>query len=405
MFNVTEFKFGIVIYSVCILILCGFLFIINENTVLAQKINYDLNGDGKVDQEDIILLLAAWGSKLELISEDFDNNKKVNTIDFDLILLNLGTNPPVITDSCLDQEGPLIVKSGIYESRWDARSSDALAANTKVDAKAASWIALWPLQDKMDYPIVFGGESGLCFSGGEIVGNYPDKMGDPVEPWDYDPYATWSYIAGTSAMEIKMPNFVLENIRIHNFGDGISLNSDTESNFIIRGVYFSKLRDDCIENDHMRGGLVEDSLFDGCYTAFSTRPQCSDCDSSSKIWIIRDSLVRLEPMDGVYKNRGPVPGHAGFFKWDTSSADISPKLALHNNIFRVDQESGTVGLGVPAGKIESCSNNIMVWLGEGSYPDPNDGQDPLPQDCFTITTDKSIWDNAVSQWKAEHGFD
>jgi hypothetical protein len=29
------------------------------------------------------------------------------------------------------------------------------------------------------------------------------------------------------------------------------------------------IRDDCIENDERRAGIVIDSLFDGCYTFFS----------------------------------------------------------------------------------------------------------------------------------------
>ena len=107
----------------------------------------------------------------------------------------------------------------------------------------------------------------------------------------------------------------------------------------------------------------------------------------------------MAPTWGVYKNRGLIPGHDGFFKWDDSG--ISPKLALHNNIFLAGQPANNIGLGIPAGKLASCSNNIMVWLGSGSYPDP------LPQTfngqpCFTITTDKSVWDRAVIDWLSKH---
>jgi len=37
----------------------------------------------------------------------------------------------------------------------------------------------------------------------------------------------------------------------------------------------------------------------------------------------------------------------------------------------------------------------MVWLGPGDYPVP------LPS-CFTVTKDRSVWDNAVAAWKANH---
>jgi hypothetical protein len=42
-----------------------------------------------------------------------------------------------------------------------------------------------------------------------------------------------------------------------------------------------------------------------------------------------------------------------------------------------------------------CSNNVMVWLGGGDYPTT------LP-DCFTVTSDRSVWDTAVQAWKAQH---
>ena len=105
-------------------------------------------------------------------------------------------------------------------------------------------------------------------------------------------------------------------------------------------------------------------------------------------------------MEKVYNDQGLIPGHGAFFKW--GSDGTSPKLALHNNIFRVDQPSNSSnGLGIPDGKLESCSNNVVVWLGEGDFPDP------LPetfrgQPCFTITTDPTVWDGAVQQWKLHH---
>jgi hypothetical protein len=53
-------------------------------------------------------------------------------------------------------------------------------------------------------------------------------------------------------------------------------------------------------------------------------------------------------------------------------------------------------MGVPPEKLESCSGNVMVWLGDGPFPGP-----PLPS-CFTVTTDRTVWDDAVAAWKARH---
>jgi len=52
-------------------------------------------------------------------------------------------------------------------------------------------------------------------------------------------------------------------------------------------------------------------------------------------------------------------------------------------------------MGIPSSLV-GCSNNVMVWLGQGPYPAP------LPA-CFTVTTDRSVWDAAVATWKLRHG--
>ena len=52
-------------------------------------------------------------------------------------------------------------------------------------------------------------------------------------------------------------------------------------------------------------------------------------------------------------------------------------------------------MGIPS-SLTACSNNVMVWLGGGLYPAP------LPA-CFTVTTDRAVWDDAVASWKLRHG--
>jgi hypothetical protein len=296
---------------------------------------------------------------------------------------------------CLSQPGPLITLSGNQIERFNKRW-DPLAENTKIDAHTATWTAQWPVQDQFNNPVRFAGGPSICFSGGTIQGNYPEQIGS-------DSHSTWEYMHSTTGLEVYADNTTIEGTRIHNYGDGIDYNYGPFSNFIIKGVHLSYIRDDCVQNDYLYSGLIEDSLFDGCYSAFSARTYTGQDppakDGSNNLWTIRNSLIRLEPMWGVYENRGLIPGHDGWFKWDSSG--ISPRLALHNNIFRVDQDANNVGLGIPSGKLESCSNNIVVWLGSGPYPDP------LPttfknQPCFTITTDPSVWDNAVAAWLSNY---
>jgi hypothetical protein len=290
--------------------------------------------------------------------------------------------PPTVSVSCLTKSGPLITISGNQTSRYTTVSSP-LAVNTKIDARTASWVGV------DDAPVILEGGSDICFSGGYIQGLYP-------------PDTTWNKMHLTAGLYALSPNIAIENVRVDDYGDAIAIQDDA-ANFIIRSAHISYNRDDCIENDWLHTGLVDDSLLDGCYQGFSARTypnQPNVSDGSTNTWTIQNSLIRLQPMEKVYKNRGLIPGHDGFFKWDEAH-NWGPKLSLHNNIFRADQPANSGGLGLPPGKLTSCSNNIMVWLGTGDFPAT------LPttfngQPCFTITKDKSVWDNAVARWKHKH---
>lgn len=292
---------------------------------------------------------------------------------------------PSIT-ACFDRPGPVITKSGDQPTQFHT-GNYLLPENSIVDARTATW-------DQVDnYPVVLEGGPDICFSGGKIRGEYP--------------YSTdWETMHDTTGFTFHTTgNTTVENVQVHNYGDGISFSRGIPSySFHITGAHMTHIRDDCVQNDYMYSGLIEDSLFDGCYTAFSaqTPSPSRDYDGSHNVWTIRNSLIRLEPMEKVYADRGLIPGHGAFFKWNNDNNNKSPQLALHNNLFRVDQPSNnSSGLGIPKGKLASCSNNWVVWLGDGPYPDP------LPETfdgkpCFTIITDKTVWDNAIQSWMDRH---
>ena len=100
-------------------------------------------------------------------------------------------------------------------------------------------------------------------------------------------------------------------------------------------------------------------------------------------------------MPTVYK--GSAPGTGGFFKWDGNGTGRSPKLVLKNVILRADQlpNHGTLATPASLGYSVTCENVTVVWLGVGSFPNP----DP----CYTtITTSRGVWDNALAAWRAAH---
>lgn len=278
-------------------------------------------------------------------------------------------------DSCLTGAGPLIQITGKQAVPYDKRAS--VGDGTRVNAQGALW------QDAGSYPVQIGAGNGICFSGATVIGTYP-------------PSTTWDVMHSTAALYIQGPSLTVENYTVRDYGDGIRIRAGSDG-FVIQNAHFSYIRDDCIENDFMSGGLVSHSLLDGCYNAFSAQTGGSNVppDGSAKTWRIQNSLIRLQAMEQAYG--GKTGAHAGFFKWDKGTTSKSPKLALVNNIFRADQNSDTVGLAIPPDKLIECSNNTMVWLGPGSYPEQ------LPatlnnHPCITITRDQSVWDSAVAQW-------
>lgn len=268
---------------------------------------------------------------------------------------------PVLSESCLATDA--IEVRG--DQPDDLRLPDHPGA--AIDARLARWEGL------NAYPIDIGGAPGGCFHGGVVRGAFDDDL-------------SWDEFHRTGAVSFSAAQFVVEGVNVENYGDGIRIEEGGDA-FTVRDVHLRTIRDDCIENDHLAGGVVSNAFLDGCYVAFSARPAPDDGDlpASDEVWAIEGSLIRLQPMPGVFK--GPSPGHGGFFKWD----ERGPRLRLHDNVFRADQLPNHNDLGLPTDKIESCSGNVMVWLGDGPYPDPLPG-------CFTVTTDEAVWERAVAAW-------
>jgi hypothetical protein len=246
-----------------------------------------------------------------------------------------------------------------------------LKKRTVVDARGAAWRGREP------YVVELTSSRRACLSGGKIRGT-----------WTRD--TSWEKMHGTGAVIMAAPRATVEDLRVDGYGDSIRL-VEGAGHFVVRRVHLSFSRDDCVENDWLYTGTVSDSLLDGCYNAFSARSYEDVPDGDDHVWTIKSSLVRLEPMPRTYNDDKPVPGTAGFFKWD----DHGPQLVLTGNVFRADQRAGPVGLGLPRGKLKKCSDNVMVWLGKGRYPAH------LPR-CFKVTRDEKVWDAAVRKWKQNH---
>ena len=274
---------------------------------------------------------------------------------------------------CLTTSGPLITLSGTYRDEY---RNYKMTTGTKIDARAATFLG----SPANDYPVNLDGQPTGCFAGGKVQGTYVRN-------------ASWQQMHDVNNAGVRWENnnMVIDGPRIDNMTDGIRPVGD---NFLVRQAWLTYIRDDCVEDDHVRGGIIEDSLFDGCYVGFSSRPSTNIINAgysgTNKTLIVRNSLMRLQPMPKP-NLRDVAMGHGQWFKW----SDEGTKLELHDNIFMAQEWGNSPRTMGPPSKLTSCSNNIMVWLGSGPYPSP------LPS-CFKVVTDRSVWDNAVAAWKARH---
>ena len=199
----------------------------------------------------------------------------------------------------------------------------------------------------------------------------------------------------TYALEIRGPDYLLENMKVHNYGDCIAV-LEAGDRFHISGMRCSQIRDDFVSDDLGWSGIVEDSLFDGGYVFFSDRG--NRVAASDAVVEIKNNLVRLQVFDQTF-NHGEV-GHGWFWKLDADAV----KISLHGNIFFTNEASIHGSHVLIPEKIVSCKkpdglpDNIIVWTGSGDYPRPKE----LQTGCFTLTTDRAVWDTAIANWQLQH---
>jgi hypothetical protein len=257
---------------------------------------------------------------------------------------------------------------------WD----QPVPATTTLRASGAIWTKVG------DYQVTFSGNStGACLVGGSMVGEWPDS----------DRWTKWHYRAG---LRFSQPNFTVVGVHVVNAGDGIKPKDDANGSangFDIEGAWIQHVHDDCVENDYANSGVIHDSLLDGCYVMFSSRPSSSRYDGRNQRMVIARNVGALEPMQSVYS--GSSPGTGGFFKW----SDQAPPVSLTDNVFMARQTPNHGTLGPPTGPLV-CSRNVIVWTGRGAFPDAAAWHARCPD--TVITTDVTRYTEARTIWIARH---
>lgn len=312
------------------------------------------------------------------------------------------------TFACLDGATDVGRVTGHHEEKL---SPDA-AAGRVFDARSASFL----VRAKWGTIAVEGDRAatGMCWAGGYV---YSDK------PWD----ASWDDhkdldgpTRNSAAINNAAHGMVVTGLHFFNVHDG-ARTTDAYS-WEVQHTWGEYVRDDCIENDHMRSGRVYDVLFDGCYTGISTRPSNGDdtSDGRGEVVELDRVLLRMQPMpypykweeksgvigaDGqTYDGQGIPYGHGNVFKLDTDATERNPHFSVKNSVFLITHRTTPDKLDFPpAALMDACEDNTIIWLGGGVYP----GELPTVEfpDCFTVLTGQEgvdYWAERVGDWHDRH---
>jgi hypothetical protein len=234
-----------------------------------------------------------------------------------------------------------------------------------------------------------------CVLGGEVRGTV-----DPAQTWEYyhdTQNAACVVLLATDWMQVR-------KLRCSGIEDGIKPEEPTgntnNTRFGVFDTYLSNIRDDCMENDFVVGGLIKNSLWESCNTGLSERPSASKppfTSPTTETVTLDHVLIGLQ--DTPHATGGT--GSNAIFKWSTSGNRVVIKCSL----FYVPSMSlnGADAMALPAGTVvndTACPGNptTIVWTGPGPYPGDLRGQ-PV-----TVTSDPTVWTTAVTAWKTAHRY-
>jgi hypothetical protein len=293
-----------------------------------------------------------------------------------------GAAAAVRRSTCLDPDRTLVTTPrGTLKTEY----SPTVVADTTYIATATTWrprLRIYPIG------IDSGAVPRICWLDGRVFGSIPMDM-----TWEdaHDYNQPCARIVATGWIRV-------DGLRCDSTDDGFrprETHADAQNvTMTVRNTYFTRIHDDCIENDGIIGGLLQDSLWQGCNTGVSERPSG---DSYSQPH--GETLVLDHMLIGLWVT--PHEGGAGensLFKWGVSAND----LVIKCSVFKVDRVSlnGSESMSVPATIDDSACPahpTTLVWLGRGRYP----GWLPRGVD---VSRKIGVWKRAVTAWKCAHGY-
>ncbi|MCR9165928.1 MAG: hypothetical protein ACE37F_25035 [Nannocystaceae bacterium] len=227
------------------------------------------------------------------------------------------------------------------------------------------------------YPILIDDSDDMTFSGGRIRSDIPLQS-------DWGP----TYCNSAALFIRGGDRAIVEHVRVEGSWDAFRF-AQGAVDFTLRGVWASNVRDDAIENDQVRSGRIEDSLFDGTFQGLSLDPGGSGgpADVDEHLVVLDHYIQRLTP----FSYQG-TPGHGTLFK----GTSYAPRMEIVHSVFaaEVDAFASEGRLTSVLDQLQHCENNYFLWLGRG--PAPAAYTDHLPPECFTVFEG----DEAAQRWTA-----
>jgi len=306
-----------------------------------------------------------------------------------------------------------VTLSGSQSAQYSAN-----ATNETWDFTGAVWDLNVP--NPIGYPIVSNAWTKGCIIGAQVNGNiaHTGACSTRDEWWSGIGCTHYSSEVYRITLADVANNWLL--IRDENSVNDEDLYDPNhvrdDSSMYLDHVHGNYGRDDCIENEGAglpeRPGnvYINNSLFENCFVFLAERPPGSTTASNgtgNTTVKIENSLIELSPSrlgsnfcdeTKVTQGRCIVDGTAwqglyGVWKWSDAAAS---NVIVRNTIFKVDMPSYSSCQGNvwPDGTYE---NVTFVWTGPGSWDTAGGCTNTLPAGV-TLTTDTSVWTNAVADW-------
>lgn len=284
--------------------------------------------------------------------------------------------------------GEVIAKDLEAGSLIDARAARFRVANSKnTDPSADSDCKNGPLPTNR-YPLrVYRSPSAV------LIGAMFDGEVPLLSDWQY------SYCNSAAVSIFDSSNVTIEGVRIRRAWDAVRFSGNSPL-FVLQTSWFSDIRDDCLEDDFLKGGLIKDVLFDGCFSGISLReptgratdgePTSRATVGSGQLLTLAGALIRVKPYlyKGEMKTGGPI-----------KASETSPQLHVHDSVFVMDGGDILSRSQLEAGwdRISDCRNNMFLWTSD--TPWPNDLA--KPPSCFRFVQGEQarfLWEAVRKNW-------